>query len=83
MSNTFSDTYPSAESIAEDNRRAMRKRRPDYVQRRIDYAIQRQRHARTAPPDCGCPLCLADRGELRATLERINRERASGRPLPF
>ena len=61
----------------------MTRSRPDYVQRRIDYTIQRQRHARTAAPDCPCPLCLVDRGILKETLERINRERTGSRPVPF
>ena len=55
----------------------MKGRRPDYIQRRIDFALQRQRHAREAAPDCGCPLCLADRHVLAATLLRISRERST------
>lgn len=57
--------------------------RPDYIQRRIDWNLQRQRHAREASPDCGCALCIADRGVLKETLERINRERSGNAPIPF
>jgi hypothetical protein len=61
----------------------LRSRRPAYIERRIDFALQRQRHARSAPPDCPCPLCLADRHVLMETLLRINRERSGNAPIPF
>jgi hypothetical protein len=61
----------------------MNRRRPDYIQRRIDFALQRQRHAREAAPDCGCPLCLADRHVLAETLLRMSRERNVQTEAPF
>jgi hypothetical protein len=57
--------------------------RPDYIQRRIDFALQRQRHAREAAPDCGCPLCLADRGELIDTIKRLNATAPDAPRIPF
>lgn len=57
--------------------------RPEWLERKISFTLQRQRHAREAPPDCPCPLCLADRGELAETLKRINAERRPPTEIPF
>jgi hypothetical protein len=57
--------------------------RPDYIERKIDLALQRQRHAREAAPDCGCALCLADRHVLAETLLRLSRERNVKTEAPF
>ena len=58
-------------------------RRPDYVQRRIDFHLQRQRHAREAAPDCKCPFCVTTaelEAEFRAKIGET--ERRYG-PPPF
>lgn len=61
----------------------MSRRRLAYIERRIDFALQRQRHAREAAPDCGCPLCLADRHELIATIKRLNLPADTAPPCPL
>jgi hypothetical protein len=55
----------------------------DYQRRKIDLALQRRRHAAEVAPDCGCPLCLADRGEFAETLLRLSRERNTQSECPF
>lgn len=61
----------------------MSRRLLDYQRRRIDFALQRQRHAREAAPGCGCPLCLAD-GEVLATIRKRIEARAERiGPPPF
>ena len=49
--------------------------RQDYIQRRIDLALQRQRHAREAQSGCGCPLCIKD-GQVLATIRKRIEARA-------
>jgi hypothetical protein len=58
-------------------------RRPDYIERKIDFQLQRQRHAREALPGCVCPFCLKDGDVLRTIQARIEAERAAAPPVPF
>ena len=59
------------------------KTRQDYIQRRIDLALQRQRHAREAIKGCGCPLCIKD-GQVLATIrKRIEARAAEIGEAPF
>lgn len=53
----------------------MTRSRQDYIQRRIDLALQRQRHAREAQPGCGCPFCIKD-GQVLATIRKRIEARA-------
>lgn len=55
----------------------------DWQRRKIDAALQRQRHAREAAPDCGCPLCLVDGEILAAIRKRMELEAARIGPAPF
>jgi hypothetical protein len=41
--------------------------RQEFIQRRIDFTLQRQRHMRERSADCRCPICLKD-GEILATI---------------
>jgi hypothetical protein len=58
-------------------------RRPDYIERRIDFALQRQRHAREAASDCRCPLCMKDGEVMRTIRKRIESDRLLLPPVPF
>lgn len=61
----------------------MNRKRPDYVQDRIDFHLQRQRHAREAAPDCRCLFCLKTE-EIEAIIrERIRLERMLIGEPPF
>ncbi len=61
----------------------MTRSRQDYIQRRIDFALQRQRHARERIPGCACPLCIAD-GQVLATIrKRIEANARRIGPAPF
>src|SRR6266571_4653556 len=57
--------------------------KPDYIQDKIDFHLQRQRHAREAPPDCGCLFCKTS-AEIEAMIrERIRLERMLIGEPPF
>jgi hypothetical protein len=57
--------------------------RPQYIRDRIDFDLQRQRHAREAPKDCKCLFCMST-AEIEAMLrERLERERAAIGEPPF
>ena len=61
----------------------MSRGRPDFIQRRIDFQLARQRAKRTHPQPCDCGYCISqDRVEaiIRRRLEA--QARANG-PAPF
>ena len=61
----------------------MTRTRQEFIQRRIDFALQRQRHAREAEPGCGCPLCLKDGAVLATIRRRIEARAAEIGEAPF
>jgi hypothetical protein len=61
----------------------MTRSRQEFIQRRIDFTLQRQRHMRERAPDCDCPLCLKDGEVLAIIMARIEANaRQIGEP-PF
>jgi len=49
------------------------KGRPEYLERKIDFHLARQRARRTHPQPCDCPYCITSEAierRLRANLER-------------
>jgi hypothetical protein len=61
----------------------MNRRRPNYIQERIDLREQRKRHEAEKEPDCVCPMCLSA-AELAGIFRerREAAERVNG-PVPF
>jgi hypothetical protein len=56
---------------------------PDYVERRINLAIQRREHRASAPPGCACVFCLPPGGVMAAIMARIEARRAEIGEPPF
>jgi hypothetical protein len=58
-------------------------RRPDYIERRIDFQIQRQRAKRTHPQPCDCPYCIAQDRVEELIRERLAANPGAGEAVPF
>lgn len=59
------------------------RRRPTYIEDRINYHLARQRARRTHEPECTCPYCL-DSAKIEALLRaRIEANRPAWEEIEF
>lgn len=61
----------------------MTRRLPDYVKDRLGWHLQRQAHARTAPPDCHCLMCLTTAEIHDRLMKQAGRDRPDWSEIPF
>jgi hypothetical protein len=58
-------------------------KRPDYLERRIDFHLARQRARREHPQPCDCPYCITTARIHERLMENANKGRPAWDGIPF